>query len=351
MPDQNDATKVDPLTGAAGAIGPSHPTDYVVDPTGHAERYRDAAPDLATVLSRSSVRVVAERYQKLDSLALEHQRRFKATSSRARSAVFWAGVTAAFLLVTGSLSGLLSASLRTPLMVVAAGGAVVAGALATMWIRQIKEGRLLERWMTSRAEAETARLQYFERVTRDPEPAEPLLQLEYFRRYQLDVQRAFYAERGGDHRRAADRSLSLSSMALAGGAGATGLAGVLGALDPAWSALAGLGLVGQAWAARIVNEEATAQDRRNAERYGRTHLALDRIYERLDDVRRAAADGRREVMREFVDAVHEQLSLEHRQWLEEIDAAGSAIERLEALLAQYRESKQPDTERVTPSGG
>jgi hypothetical protein len=43
-------------------------------------------------------------------------------------------------------------------------------------------------------------------------------------------------------------------------------------------------------------------DRRNGERNGRTDLALNRIHQRLDDVRRAVATGRRKVIMESVDA-------------------------------------------------
>ncbi len=51
--------------------------------------------------------------------------------------------------------------------------------------------------MTARAAAETARLSYFEKVLSvwvDYQTSSirlPLLQLEYFRRYQLDVERSF----------------------------------------------------------------------------------------------------------------------------------------------------------------
>ncbi len=227
------------------------------------------------------------------------------------------------------------------LILAAAVGAVVAGGLATMWIQRVKQGQLLERWMTARAEAETARFRYFDIVTERGGAADPNLLLEYFRRYQLDVQRAYYGGRAGDHRRAADRALGRSTLGVAGGSMATGLAGI-GMVNPAWTSLAAVGLVGQAWGAMVANEEATAQNRRNAERYGRTRLALDRIYERLDEVRMAVAGGHAEVMAEFVQAVHEQLSLEHRQWLEEMHGAGTAIGRLEELLSRYRdEGKGP----------
>lgn len=88
--------------------------------------------------------------------------------------------------------------------------------------------------MTARAAAETARLSYFEKVLSvwvDYQTSSiplPLLQLEYFRRYQLDVERSFYRNRGTDHRKAAAKLLNLSSFAVALGSVARGLAGFLG---------------------------------------------------------------------------------------------------------------------------
>lgn len=339
--------------GAAGQeairiIGHADDDDWVIAPLEHAERYRETAPDLAAVLSSSRVRVVAEAYQDHDARALERQARFNTTSGRARAAVFWAGVASAFLLAGGGLSGVLPVPVRLSLITVAAAGAVIAGALGTMWIRQLKDGALLERWMTARARAETERLRYFEAVTGDAGSADPNLRLEYFRRYQLDVQRAFYKGRGAQHRQMADRALNRSSVALAGATVASGMAGVMGAIEPSWTALAAAALVAQAWAARVTNREATAQDGRNAERYQRTRATLDRLYERLDDVRGAVARGHPEVMREFVQAVDDQLSLEHRQWLEEMHDAGAAVGRLEALLSEYGEETGASTQSPGP---
>ena len=338
MPDPGERAAPDrkaAIQAAIRVIGTADTRDWVITPAGHARRYEESAPDLAGLLGSSALAVVAQRFEAADARALEDQRTFNTTSRRARSSVFWAGISSALLLVGGSLSGVWPAAAKA-LILVAAVGAVLAGALASMWIRRVKEGQLLERWMTARAEAETARLHYFERVTESTDEVDPLLLLEYFRRYQLDVQRSYYGGRSEEHRRAADRALTRSTQGVMGGSIATGLAGI-GMIHPAWTSLAAVGLAGQAWGARVANEEATEQNRRNAERYGRTHTALDGVYERLDAVRSAVAAGHLEVMTEFVGAVHEQLSLEHRQWLEEMHAAGSAIGRLEELLAHYRD--------------
>jgi hypothetical protein len=202
----------------------------------------------------------------------------------------------------------------------------------------IRNGDLFERWKARRAEAELARLRYFEIVTRERELSEPLLQLEYFRRYQLDVQRAYYRKRGRDHEREAGRALRLGSVAMAAGGIATGVAGALAvSLGPAWGSLAILALVAQAVGVRAGSQEATAQYRRNAERHHRTRTVLLELYGRLDAVRAAVAGGEPAAIRELVAAVHEQLALEHREWVAEMETAGEAVHRLEELLERHRE--------------
>ncbi|MEJ2502374.1 MAG: hypothetical protein P8177_03515 [Gemmatimonadota bacterium] len=310
--------------------------DHEIAPSVHAARYEEAAPGLARVLRSAAAEAAARAYEERDAGAVEAQEKFQRATRRARRSVLATGLAAALLLVLGTLSDALPRPLEQTLFVMFSLAATTAGAMASYWIRRIREGRLLERWMTRRADSETQRLRYFEAVTRGQRAEEPLLQLEYFRRYQLDVQRAYYDGQGKQHEVEADRIQARSSGAMAAAAIASGASGVLAAtLGAAWAALAGLALAAQAVAAAWENGEATAQNRRNAERYERTRKTLDALYAQLDRVREAVAGGRLEALDGFVDSVHEQLSLEHRQWLEEIVAAGSAMERLEQLLSQY----------------
>jgi hypothetical protein len=247
-------------------------------------------------------------------------------------------VAAAALMVAGVLSNALSDGIAEGLLIAASVIGVVGGAIAGIWIRRIGDGRLLEAWMTKRAAAETERLRYFELIGKSAQLREPLLQLEYFRRYQLDVQRAYYGVRSEQHRVLADRALSLSSSGIAVASIGNGLAGVLAlTLSAPWAAIAGLGLLGQAFANAVENGEATSQDRRNAERYARTRELLDQLYALLDRVRAGTAAGELAALHNFVDSVQDQLSLEHRQWLEELGATSSAVARLQAVLEQYQE--------------
>jgi hypothetical protein len=117
-------------------------------------------------------------------------------------------------------------------------------------------------------------------------------------------------------------------------------AGVLGAWWPEVASIATFAVVGSAISSFASSKEATNQDRRNAERYARTSEALERIESRLDDVREAVAAGSHEALRRFVKAVHEQLSLEHRQWLEGAEAISEDLAALEEALADSRKRGQ-----------
>ena len=175
-------------------------------------------------------------------------------------------------------------------------------------------------------------------VTSKDVPPIELLQLEYFRRFQLDVQLAYYAGRGEQHREEASKSVRLGSYAALATMLGSGLAAGFGAVSSELASLAVLGVVGAALASLAANREALSQDRRNAERYRRTLFALEEISKDLDRVRRAAAARDREMVARFVDAVNDELSLEHRQWLKEIEGASKPVRELKQALEKF-ESK------------
>ncbi len=86
-------------------------------------------------------------------------------------------------------------------------------------------------------------------------------------------------------------------------------------------------------AAYAATREAVNQDRRNAERYGRTLGSLEILRAKLDDVRGGVLAGSQAVLDDYVAAVHEQLSLEHREWLSGAESTRSAIGKLDETLA------------------
>jgi hypothetical protein len=116
-------------------------------------------------------------------------------------------------------------------------------------------------------------------------------------------------------------------------------AGVLGALRSEWAALGSLAVFGASLQAFAAAREAINQDRRNAERYDNSAQALLGLRERLDDVRLSIAGGSTSVLGEFVGAVQDQLSLEHRQWLEAAENMQAAVARLERALSSGASQK------------
>lgn len=327
---------------ARAVIGEQDEGDYAIAPTEHAEGIEEGAPELARLLRSSRVRSIARTYEEKDRRARENQRRFKTTATRANRAVFLTAALGALLLMTVPLSTFLGDGWTGLLQAGLGVGAIVAGTLGSVWLFEIRNGRLLERWMGARADAESRRLRYFERVIEVPSEqtdSSPvplaLFQLEYFRRYQLDVQRTYYRRRADEHERAADRILTLSAAAVGLASVATGLGGILGSgLRPEWISVAGLGVLASSLSTFALSQEGVGQDRRNMERYRRTLDALEHLAGKLDAVRRSTARGERAAFEQLAEAVHEQLSLEHRQWLKLSENVSGAIGRLETALAE-----------------
>src|SRR5690606_8388698 len=278
----------------SGVIGADGNDDYVLKPTVHAERYRETAPALAAILRGTAARIAAEEFERADALALEAQRAFKRIANQANVA----GLLTAWLSALVLVAALLAAPSAVLLVVGIAGAAT--GAYGAFLAQRLRQQHLLQRWMTARAEAEEFRHRYFEVVTLTPSPDigandpphRALLQLEYFRRYQLDVQSHFYAVRQRQHQRSADRTVTYAAAAGFVAAFSTGLAGLLGAGEGTdWAGLAALGIVGTSIATFAGVRESITQDGRNAERYGRTRAALREVHVRLDEVREAVAAG------------------------------------------------------------
>ena len=322
---------------AVEAIGAGRPDDFILAPSTHAEELAGRAPALAALLRTGKVATLARQYERRDRDAGEAQTRFKEAMRWANAAVLATGVLGASIMVAGILEEARDDGDLWPLLLVLGLCALVSGALASMWLFRAREGNLVEAWMSGRAHAESARLEYFATLVRlENGPSDPplgLLKLEYFRRYQLDVQLAYYDQRGRQHRQSADRTLTIGGFAAALAAVASGSAGIVASIEAPWAALAALGVIGTALAAFAATREAVNQDRRNAERYGRTLSALEILRGRLDDVRGGVLAGSQAVLEEYVAAVHEQLSLEHREWLSGAESTRSAIGKMDETLA------------------
>jgi len=291
-------------------------------------------------LRRSEVSGLAEEYEREDKEAGRNQTLFKTTASRANWAVMLTACFSALLLVVGTLATLVPETSGKVLLVGLGVCGVLTGGLASMWLFRARQGGLLDAWMSARAAAEALRTKYFEAVT-NADPAEvsseiplSLLQFEYFRRYQFDVQKKFYDQRGQDHRRDADRLLQISAVAAGLASIGAGLAASLGLLGTAWVSIAVLGTLGTALSSFASTKEAIGQSRRNSESYAKARDGLALLARRIDNVRSAAADGEREPLRQFVAVVHDLLSSEHRQWLAAAQTIQPALDALDTALAK-----------------
>ncbi len=326
---------------AREAIGEGSRDDYIISPTKHAAELEKNAPDLSEILRSSEVETIALQYEDIDKRAIEAQSVFKQTVSRVNVAVFFSALIGVVLMVSAAVGKDLESNTIMDIWLIFLGiTGVIFGALGHMWMARVRGGHMLERWMKERASAETMRLRYFELVTKPLEMVKEvssipllLLQLEYFIRYQLEVQLAFYSRRGDDHRRIAEKTLKLAGWAVFLGSLGAGLGGVLGAFKQSLASIAALGMVGAALSSYAVNTEAVNQDRRNAERYRRTQETLLKLRARLDEIRKVVAAGRHEALELFVASVQEQLSLEHRQWISATSGISSTLSKLDEALA------------------
>lgn len=330
-------------------IGEGRPDDYVIAPTKHIEDYKIKAPPFAEILKSSEIRTLARRYELQDQDAVIAQKKFKQIFERSNMLVMLTGMFVALLIATAALVAELPDWLEKILLVVFGIGGVISGGIASRDVFIIREGRVLENWMSKRASAETTRLDYFKNVMELPGSSPTvngnrieLLKLEYFRRFQLEVQLAFYRERGKYHLLEASRTLSYSGWAVAGAAIASGSAGVLGAIQTSYAAIGALGSVFAGLSYYASMREAVSQDRRNAERYARTFHVLEDLYAMLDEVRRAVQDLGMGPLMDFVKAVNEQISLEHRQWLGENERVRDAVSQLQDTLKKF-------TSEITPT--
>ncbi len=328
-------------------VGEHEASDYLLRPKEHAALFKTSAPDLAALLGMEKPTAIAKQYLHRAGQAKDAQKSFKRTAAAANIAIMISAVTSALLMAAQILSapstdGAAPLAPGLTLFVLPLGViSAVAAAVATAALFVTRSGNLLESWMGKRALAETARLAYFSALTSDPKPAAlDLLTLEYFRRFQCDAQDAFFDQRGEAHRRSSRRTLwiAVAGVFVSALAGAFGVANVAAGQT---TALAAIAVIGAAVSAYAAAREAMTQDSRNAERYDRTLEALRGLVgTRLDDVRAAVAGGDHAPLVEFVSAVNEQLSLEHRQWLESGEATKEGLAKLDAALEAAGKKKE-----------
>jgi hypothetical protein len=149
----------------------------------------------------------------------------------------------------------------------------------------------------------------------------------------LNDQRSWMRGRAVRHRRSSEITSLLGGVAVAlafvGGSGAIVASQTKSAI---WVVLAGT--VGAALAAYAINREALLRDRANAERYEKAVVALDGLAERVEDIAGRVRAGEPQALVAFTDVVADQMSAEHKQWLEGTAQADAVLAKLDTQLRQ-----------------
>lgn len=328
-----------PGSTAEAAIGrDDQASDWQLRPELHAGPLPAEAGALKRVLERAELKDIVARYRTADAAAVVAQRRYKRIGRLGLYATTVATLVGAFFLLP------IEPWLRGAPAAMASTVQVLALVVAFLASRLLAVGSPFDAWMKKRAEAEIARIALFEEVGRANETAREgeldllPLKLEYFRRYQLEVQRRYYHGRGAQHRAAAWRnnrwlSVSLLVTVVSIGIGAIAalhIAAAWGAAVPGWmlqwfSGLAGpqanrlalgLGTIASGLYGLGVARSLMDLDERNASRFLTTADNLEYLAANgLAGAREAAAAGRQDDVLAFIRRVQEQISSEHREWI------------------------------------
>jgi hypothetical protein len=330
---------------AIAAVGSSAPSDWELKPDRDAAMLGSEAEPLKLILQDPHVSAIMAVYREGDAAAGRAQRLYKRL---ARTAA-WTGFGA---MLIGSL--VLMFALAFPLGLALTVAAVAQGVLLLVSLGSsllVGSWQPFATWMQCRAEAETARIGFFDRVmTASPQASPggvpPLpLQLEYFRRYQLQVQQLYYETRASQHAAAARAAWwwRLIAFVLVVAAAfpviwlirdAAWLPAFVGGVaeqlpgksEAAQRIFLGLGIIAAALQGLLAALAAMSLDERNALRYRSTADNLDALAAApLEEAREAAAvaatgppseaDGAREMVLAFVALVQDQISTEHREWI------------------------------------
>jgi hypothetical protein len=193
--------------------------------------------------------------------------------------------------------------------------AVAAGVLASQG--------LIARWAENRNKAELLRRAVFNDVLTQaqeklkgpiavPDPGNPVCQaLEFFRRYQHELQITFYARGWVRHDKAVGVFTWLTAV-LAGLAAITGVVGALGGSALVLSAFLGIAVpillsAAQSW-------RAMSRDSDKAAAYAKAKAALEEILLDIGAVRKKAELGDAAAVSAYVDSVHLIMTTENDAW-------------------------------------
>ena len=322
---------------AQAAIGTDDDTaDWQLTPEVHATSLPVEAAPLRRVLEQPELTQIVARFRAADAAAIAAQARYKRI-----------GRTGLYAATLATLIGSVFLLPLEPWMTEVRGAAsalqIISLVIAFLAARLLALTRPFNAWMNKRAEAEIARVELFNQIVRADEMSRTgelsllSLKLEYFRRYQLDVQRRYYRGRGEQHAASLWRnnrwlSLSLSitvvsvllvtlvalQMAAAWGVPVpTQIIALSGYFPPGHinRILLALGVIASALYGLGVARSLMDLDERNASRYLTTAENLDYVSSNLTEARAAAAADDAGAVLAFIDRVQGLISSEHQEWI------------------------------------
>jgi hypothetical protein len=300
------------------AVGEDDPnSDWILEPEKHAAALPAESGPLKRVLQRRAITGIMKRYREADRRAGECQKAYKTNGSRAIVLGTIAVVAGGFALYFDERSWIFASAGHYSFLTLQVLAIAAAAYFAFLWSR----GEPYKKWMEQRSLAESARIALFDTVCGvedEHSGADEIdlgpLQLEYFRRYQLDVQLRYYEGRADELEATSRKFLKSGAGVAAFSALATAAATAFGGIA-VLSALAALALLAvPAIAGALGSLQLLHEGKRNAIRYRNTHSHLEAIAGELDTVRCKVAAGDRPALLAFVGAVNDQISVEHREW-------------------------------------
>lgn len=310
-------------------IGEHSSTDYILQAGFHANEYEKKAPEFARLLRSTKLESIRKEYEIWDTRALENQKTFRRWSSNANLFAFLTVMFTALILALATFNKDNSLMKFAIFILTTLGitSSVVAGAA----LRQIKNGNLLHAWMSSRATAETARIDYFKEIINfrlnETDVLFSLLKLEYYKANLLDKELNYYTDKSKQNNVLANKTLSYSTWLLAGATLTTAIGGYAGHSSNL-IAITSLAVIFQALSSKISNKAAFYQYGKNAESFERTRSTLARLRGRLDDVRDLVASGDNNALIEYTSLINEQISLEHRLWIDSFNERITTIDKM-----------------------
>lgn len=306
---------------AKNAIGEYQPQDWHLDPREHAARMNPEAGPLQRILEGAAPQVIIKQYEEANAKAQKFQTEYKHIGRLEIHLGSTAAILGAIVLYLATKTTSPWEALRQILLFFQV--LCISGTVAAKY--QLRNKKSFGHWQQFRTAAETARIELFETVCglKNDSPKEAAgenelallpLQLEYFLRYQLQVQLNYYRDRGAEHEAAAGKFVSRGTMITFIATVAAALGGMKADFGDWVSVGAIAGLVAPVLLAAQTSLSRLNQDERNATRYGITYRHLQNYEKMIDTIRKAATADDSNTVHSYIRSVNELISIEHKEW-------------------------------------